>query len=57
MKIKVLIKKIKTIGAISGSPKVNLLGHSQGGIDIRYVAGVALEYTAAENCRYEFRDQ
>ncbi|MBA2058410.1 MAG: triacylglycerol lipase [Psychrobacter cryohalolentis] len=42
-----LLQKIKTISAISGSPKVNLLGHSQGGIDIRYVAGVAPEYVAS----------
>lgn len=42
-----LLQQIKTISAISGSPKFNLLGHSQGGIDIRYVAGVAPEYVAS----------
>lgn len=42
-----LLQQIKTISAISGSPKVNLLGHSQGGIDIRYVAGVAPQYVAS----------
>ena len=36
-----LLQQVKTIIAITGSPKVNLMGHSQGGIDIRYVAGVA----------------
>lgn len=42
-----LLQQIKTIIAISGSPKLNLLGHSQGGIDIRYVAGVAPQYVAS----------
>ena len=42
-----LLQQVKIISAISGSPKVNLLGHSQGGIDIRYVAGVAPEYVAS----------
>lgn len=36
-----LLQQVKTIIAITGSPKVNLIGHSHGGIDIRYVAGVA----------------
>lgn len=35
-----LLQQVKTIIAITGSPKVNLMGHSQGGIDIRYVAGL-----------------
>ena len=38
-----LLQQVKTITAISGDPKVNLFGHSQGGIDIRYVAGVGVE--------------
>jgi triacylglycerol lipase len=42
-----LLQQVKTISALSGSPKVNLFGHSQGGIDIRYVAGVAPEYVAS----------
>jgi len=42
-----LLQQVKTITAVSGKPKVNLLGHSQGGIDIRYVAGVAPEYVAS----------
>ena len=42
-----LLQQIKTITAISGKPKVNLFGHSMGGIDIRYVAGVAPNYVAS----------
>ena len=42
-----LLQQVKTIAAISGDPKVNLFGHSQGGIDIRYVAGVAPKYVAS----------
>lgn len=32
--------QVKTILAITGAPKVNLIGHSQGAMDSRYVAGV-----------------
>ncbi|MGP4120579.1 esterase/lipase family protein [Psychrobacter aquimaris] len=42
-----LLQQVKIITAISGDPKVNLFGHSQGGIDIRYVAGVAPKYVAS----------
>lgn len=42
-----LLQQVKIITAISGKPKVNLMGHSQGGIDIRYVAGVAPQYVAS----------
>lgn len=42
-----LLQQVKTIRAITGKEKVNLIGHSQGGIDIRYVAGVAPEYVAS----------
>lgn len=42
-----LLQQIKTILAVSGDAKVNLFGHSQGGIDIRYVAGVAPQYVAS----------
>ncbi len=42
-----LLQQVKTIAAISGSPKVNLFGHSQGGLDIRYVAAVAPKYVAS----------
>lgn len=42
-----LLQQVKTISAITGSPKVNLIGHSHGGHDIRYVAAVAPEYVAS----------
>lgn len=42
-----LLQQVKTIAAISGKDKVNLFGHSHGGHDIRYVAGVAPEYVAS----------
>lgn len=42
-----LLQQVKTITAVSGKSKVNLIGHSQGGIDIRYVAGVAPRYVAS----------
>ena len=42
-----LLQQVKTISAVSGKSKVNLFGHSQGGIDIRYVAGVAPRYVAS----------
>ncbi len=35
-----LLSQIRTINAITGSDKVNLVGHSQGGLDSRYVAAV-----------------
>ena len=36
-----LLGQVRTIKALTGSDKVNLVGHSQGGLDSRYVAGVA----------------
>jgi len=36
-----LLKQVNTILALSGKSKVNLIGHSQGGLDSRYVFGVA----------------
>lgn len=36
-----LLAQVRNIVAISGKGKVNLIGHSQGGLDSRYVAGVA----------------
>lgn len=42
-----LLQQVKTIAAITGSPKVNLFGHSHGGHDIRYVAAVAPDYVAS----------
>jgi triacylglycerol lipase len=35
-----LLGQVKTILAISGASKVNLIGHSEGGFSSRYVAGV-----------------
>lgn len=35
-----LLSQVKTILAITGAPKVNLVGHSQGAPTARYVAGV-----------------
>jgi triacylglycerol lipase len=42
-----LIDQIETIVAITGKPKVNLVGHSQGGLDIRYVAAVRPDLVAS----------
>ncbi len=35
-----LLRQVETILAITGAPKVNLIGHSHGGQSVRYVAGV-----------------
>src|SRR3546814_3519247 len=35
-----LLAQVEEIVAISGKPKVNLVGHSHGGPTVRYVAGV-----------------
>jgi triacylglycerol lipase len=35
-----LLQQIEAIVASTGAAKVNLIGHSQGGIDARYVMGV-----------------
>ena len=42
-----LIDQIETIAAISGKPKVNLIGHSHGGLDVRYVAAVRPDLVAS----------
>jgi len=42
-----LIDQIETIVAITGKPKVNLIGHSQGGLDVRYVAAVRPDLVAS----------
>lgn len=43
----ILLGQIETIRAITGKEKVNIIGHSQGGIDGRYIAGVRPEYIAS----------
>lgn len=42
-----LIDQIETILAITGKAKVNLIGHSQGGLDARYVAAVRPDLVAS----------
>ncbi len=42
-----LIDQVETIVAITGKPKVNLIGHSHGGLDIRYVASVRPDLVAS----------
>src|SRR2546429_2157498 len=42
-----LITQLEQIRAITGKPKVNLIGHSQGGFDVRYVAAVRPDLVAS----------
>lgn len=42
-----VLAQVEEILAISGADKVNLIGHSQGGLDSRYVAAVAPELIAS----------
>jgi triacylglycerol lipase len=42
-----LIAQIETITAITGKPRVNLIGHSHGGLDVRYVAAVRPDLVAS----------
>lgn len=42
-----LIDQLETIAAITGKPRLNLIGHSQGGLDIRYVAAVRPDLVAS----------
>ncbi|MDQ1260684.1 MAG: triacylglycerol lipase [Pseudomonadota bacterium] len=42
-----LLAQVKNILAITGAPKVNLIGHSHGGPTTRYVAGVAPQLVAS----------
>ena len=42
-----LLAQVKTILALSGAAKVNLIGHSHGGPTARYVAGVAPQLVAS----------
>ncbi len=42
-----LLAQVRTVLAITGRPKVNLIAHSQGGIDQRYVLGVSPQSVAS----------
>ena len=42
-----LLEQVEDILALTGAEKVNLIGHSHGGLDARYVAGVAPELVAS----------
>jgi len=42
-----LIAQLEQIRAITGKPKVNLIGHSQGGLDVRYAAAVRPDLVAS----------
>jgi len=42
-----LIDQIEQIVAITGKPKVNLVGHSHGGLDVRYAAAVRPDLVAS----------
>ena len=42
-----LVDQIETIVALTGKPKVNLIGHSHGGLDIRYAAAVRPDLVAS----------
>ena len=42
-----LLAQVQQVIAITGKPKVNLIGHSQGGIDVRYVAAVRPDLIAS----------
>jgi triacylglycerol lipase len=42
-----LIDQIEVITAITGKSKVNLIGHSHGGLDVRYVAAVRPDLVAS----------
>jgi triacylglycerol lipase len=42
-----LIAQIEQIVAITGKPRVNLIGHSHGGLDVRYVASVRPDLVAS----------
>lgn len=42
-----LLAQVEYIAAASGAGKVNLIGHSQGGLDVRYVAAVRPDLVAS----------
>lgn len=43
----VLLAQVEEILAVTGAKKVNLIGHSHGGLDVRYVASVAPQLVAS----------
>jgi triacylglycerol lipase len=47
-----LLAQVEEIVAISGKPKVNLIGHSHGGPTVRYVAGVRREYPGVDDATF-----
>lgn len=42
-----LLAQVETVVAVTGKPKVNLIGHSHGGLDVRYVASVRPDLVAS----------
>lgn len=42
-----LLQQVKAILTVTGKDKVNLIGHSHGGLDVRYVAAVAPDKVAS----------
>lgn len=42
-----LLAQVQQIVALTGKPKVNLIGHSHGGLDVRYVAAVRPDLVAS----------
>ncbi len=42
-----LLAQVEEVLALTGAEKVNLIGHSQGGMTVRYVAGVAPQLVAS----------
>ncbi|CAM5243124.1 hypothetical protein SSTU70S_00422 [Stutzerimonas stutzeri] len=46
-----LLAQVEEIVALSGKPKVNLIGHSHGGPTVRYVAAVRPDLVASDSAR------
>lgn len=42
-----LLQQVEEIMALTGAPKVNLIGHSQGGPTVRYIGGIIPEHVAS----------
>ena len=42
-----LLAQVQTVIAVTGKPKVNLVGHSHGGLDVRYVASLRPDLVAS----------